>query len=176
MKTNFSYPTTRPDRHPSVRRADGFSAIELMVALVIMGVILAMGLPSFSSSLGAHRINSDAGALASQMQLARGKAIAENIPHIVSWSASTEQYFVVQDSNQDGIPNWGTEATSGPFELSDGIDLNNCTSGGFTTNQIIFFPDGSASETGCLELTNAKGGVMQLSVLQPSGVVDVQAN
>ena len=61
-----------------LRRQRGFSLIELMVALVVLGIILAMAAPSLSSYMDHRRVISAAEALYGQLQLARSEAIARS--------------------------------------------------------------------------------------------------
>jgi type IV fimbrial biogenesis protein FimT len=60
------------------RAARGFSLIELMVALVIIGVFITMGLPAFSRFLQNTQIRNAAEITMSGINLARAEAIRRN--------------------------------------------------------------------------------------------------
>jgi prepilin-type N-terminal cleavage/methylation domain-containing protein len=47
----------RSSQRPSRTRARGFSLIELLIALVVLGVLLSMGIPQFQQSLEQSRAN-----------------------------------------------------------------------------------------------------------------------
>lgn len=61
-----------------LRCAKGFSLVELMVAMVIMGILLAVGASSFSTWVGNMRVRSAAEAIQSGLQLARTEAVRRN--------------------------------------------------------------------------------------------------
>lgn len=60
------------------RATDGFSLIELMVALVVLAILLALAAPSYGLWLSNMRIRTAAQALQSGLQLARGEAVRRN--------------------------------------------------------------------------------------------------
>lgn len=68
---------TRARRHDG---AGGFTLIEMMVALTIVALLFAIGVPMFrNASLGA-RLSAGANNLLASVQLARSEAIKRNVP------------------------------------------------------------------------------------------------
>jgi type IV fimbrial biogenesis protein FimT len=59
-------------------RHRGFTLIELMIALAVAGVLMALAAPSFQQSLAGNRLSSGASELAGAVQLARSEAIRAN--------------------------------------------------------------------------------------------------
>lgn len=60
---------------PDVR---GFSLIELVVAVAILGILLALGLPGFTTWTGNMKIRTAAESIQNGLQLARGEAVRRN--------------------------------------------------------------------------------------------------
>lgn len=56
----------------------GFSLIELMVGIVILGVLMAMAVPRFSDWLRNARVRTSAEAIQNGLQLARAEAVRRN--------------------------------------------------------------------------------------------------
>ena len=56
----------------------GFSLIELMVGIVILGVLMAMAVPRFSDWLRNARVRTSAEAMQNGLQLARAEAVRRN--------------------------------------------------------------------------------------------------
>jgi type IV fimbrial biogenesis protein FimT len=56
----------------------GFTIIEMMIALVIMGILISLGAPSFSDWLQNQQIRAAAEATMNGLQVARGQAVALN--------------------------------------------------------------------------------------------------
>lgn len=61
-----------------VRRAAGFTLIELMVTITLLGVLMAIAVPSFRDAVVGNRLASVANAFVSSTHLARGEAIKRN--------------------------------------------------------------------------------------------------
>lgn len=61
-----------------MKRGWGFSLIELMIAIVIMGILLTMGVPSFSTYMANTKLRSVAESIQTGLQRARGEAVAQN--------------------------------------------------------------------------------------------------
>lgn len=58
----------------------GFSLIELMVALLVLGVAVSMAAPSFGKLISQFRVESASKQLRSALQLARSEAVKRNQP------------------------------------------------------------------------------------------------
>ena len=102
--------------------------------------------------------------------MARQSAVGEGIPRIVVWDPEARAYSVVRDDNEDGVAQTG-EPTVGPFTLREGVNLDNSAIDGFSSNQIVFNANGTASETGTIVLSKVDGFAVELTVLAPTGQV-----
>lgn len=56
----------------------GFTVTELLIALVIMGIAMGIGMPNFRGIVSSQRLTSTANLLASSLQLARSEAAKRN--------------------------------------------------------------------------------------------------
>jgi len=147
--------------------------VELTVTLVVVGLVLAATIPSFSSSLIAHRLDGSADAISSDLRLVRARAVAENTSYILAWYPSLGWYYTIRDENGNGQPDWGSEPYQGPYKFPKGITLRNSTKNPFATSWLVFFPNGSTNVGGGVELKDTKGRKLEVTVLQPSGAVHV---
>lgn len=80
----------------SAGHQEGFSIIELSVALTIAGVLLALGMPSLSGYIQNARLGSAAKSFYTGVQLARTEAIRRNAP---------VEFAMTGDSVASGIEN-----------------------------------------------------------------------
>ena len=71
------------------RQSGGFTVVELMIAVGIVGIVAAMALPSWRQFQTDQRLRDVARASANMMQTARSQAIATGNNHIVYLSGAT---------------------------------------------------------------------------------------
>jgi len=57
----------------------GFSLIEVMIGLTVLGILISLGAPAFSGWLQSQQIRAAADAILNGMQVARGEAIKRNL-------------------------------------------------------------------------------------------------
>src|SRR4051812_32932158 len=73
-------PKMSPSRHRKIEgKAAGFSIVELMVVLLIAGILLAIGIPSFQATIQNHRLITATNALFMAVNLTRSEAIHRGI-------------------------------------------------------------------------------------------------
>lgn len=92
---------------PSAKRQAGFSITELLVALLVGMILLAMGLPSFLRAYRAYQLSTAATQVADILRLARYEAIRLNtqVQCVIQASGSVPQSTNVWvDSNGNGVP------------------------------------------------------------------------
>ena len=83
-----------------LRRARGFTAVELLFSLAIVGLVTAMAVPSFRDFLQDNRTAEEANALVGALALARHEAVTRGVP--VSVCSSTDNATCADD------PDWTT--------------------------------------------------------------------
>jgi type II secretion system protein H len=150
----------------------GFSAIEMMVTLVIIGITAAISVPAFRLLSGGSSLTGGAERLAGNFRLARQMAVSQGVPYIVAWDEGARQVRIVRDENGDGDPDTG-EAVQGPFTLPGRISLANPDSLGFTDDYVSLLANGTASQSGALILSDAHGDTRNVILLAPTGQVRI---
>lgn len=86
------------------QRKNGFTLIEVLVGIAILGVLIAIALPSCSNTIKRYRINAVRDELTSSLQLARSEAIRRGIQIIVARN-TVNCVFDIPDS-QDWHCGW----------------------------------------------------------------------
>ncbi len=61
-----------------MRSAHGFSVIELLVGMILLGVLMAIGIPGFTDYLRNARVRTTAESVLNGLQLARAEAVRRN--------------------------------------------------------------------------------------------------
>jgi prepilin-type N-terminal cleavage/methylation domain-containing protein len=126
----------------------GFTLIELMAAIGVASILMAIAIPSLLSTLPGLRLTDAARQVATDLQQIRMKAIAQNIPYQITFSSTT---YVLQKCN-------GSCANeSGNIVLPQGITVTASTAPQFqprgtaATATTITLSNGSASKWVCVK-------------------------
>ncbi len=173
------------------RSAAGMTLIELLIGFVIVGVLLALGVPSFSAWLQNLQVRNAAETILNGLQLARASAVQRNKSVTFtmngpdsSWAVTIdtpsafEQATVQSRSASEGTPNAQVSVAAPgalPVAISfDGLGKTNLAQQ--ATIQITN-PTGGACGAGggtmrCLNVTVAVGGQIKMCDPQVSAAGD----
>lgn len=148
------------------RNQKGVTLAELLVAIAILGILVAIGSPSFSEWVLTSTANSAVNTVATELILARTKAISQNSSYIVTFYSPTGGPYKVEihdDKNNDGTRDSGEQIRSVTLPTGiqfganavNGVDNLTFNSNGLNLgldNAISFGDRGYASETGAVYL------------------------
>ena len=151
----------RPDNNNA-----GFTLVELMVTVAVTGILLAIAVPAFQSTLDKRRLVGAAEQLYADLQYARTEAIKRNVSVFVSFNTGTSWCYGIALA----ACNCGT---SGSCQLTPGIDRVVDASGfrgvslgsTFGTNYTTFEPrrgtanDGGTLKNGTATLSSTTGEI-----------------
>jgi len=129
----------------------GFTLIEMMIVLAIMGILSAIAVPNFRTYMAQRRLNGAAREVYGNLAATRTQSISEN-----KWIAlnidNNHQYTMFRDNNKNGTVDTGESITTKDLHPTY-HDVTFSTSSGTV---IIFYPNGTGS-TGTLGLTGSTG-------------------
>jgi type IV fimbrial biogenesis protein FimT len=81
---------------PSGSKSAGFTLIELMIGVAVLGTLVAVGLPSFTKMLRSSQVRGAAESMANGIQRARAEAVAHNAKVEFVLSTDTSWYVDYQ--------------------------------------------------------------------------------
>lgn len=149
----------------------GFSFIEMVVVVAIIGTILAIAIPGFIGMTPKMRLKSAARDIVSDIQLSRAQALRDRKDYTIEFDTAAMKYTVksegitkktvVLSEQYNGIsfgsPYGKAGGDNGPDDASDGVT--------FDSNRITFKSDSTASIGGVYlkDTDNTTYSVMCLS-------------
>jgi general secretion pathway protein H len=118
-----------------IKTKKGFTLLELLIVLLLMGLMLALVGPQITIGLSAITLKSSAKRIATTLNYARGQAIVKKTPYQVSFNNETGTYWVAEKSRSS------KQDQSSPIkelELPETIKIKD-------KGSVIFYPNGSSS-------------------------------
>jgi len=159
-----------------IRKTGGFTLLELMTVLVVIGIIAAMAMPNFDLSIKKIRFKSASNSIISGLRLARSSSISQKVQYGVNFNVNSNVISVFKDlTNPGGFTFDGSDSVVMRDTLSRGFGGLNTS---FADNTVFFFPDGRASLTGNVEGSNQWGessALVQISVLAATGRIKLDS-
>jgi len=137
-----------------IKKLSGFTIIELMIALAVAAVLLALAAPSFVDTIRSNRLATQTSYFVTAINLARSEAIKRNTPVVMCKGAAgqcdsavdwEDGWIVFADPDEDETVDAGE--TVRVFDaLSGGSTLR--TTAGAIDDLIIYLPNGRATGNG----------------------------
>jgi prepilin-type N-terminal cleavage/methylation domain-containing protein len=133
----------RLSRYKSSHQA-GFTLVEVMAAIGVIAVLVAIAVPNLFSVLRGLRLSDGARQLASELQLARMKAISQHTKYRVSFGSYPTTTYSLE--KHDGVT---FAVESGPSILPEGITVT-----GVSPSVSEFQSGGTVNTTSTITLSN----------------------
>jgi type IV fimbrial biogenesis protein FimT len=136
-----------------MKMSRGFTLIELMIGLALLGLLLMLGLPSFSIMLANQKLRAQAESVANGLQTARAEAVKRNA--VVEFLTSDDDTgisgqvatLVYAIPNGGGGLNWAVRAQTAPgvYDYVEGKRAGSNVAMTSTVSSIVFNGLGQAS-------------------------------
>ncbi len=163
------------------RDRKGWTLIELMTTIGIIGILGALVIPGYLSGMPLRRLKADAMDIASRLTFAKMNAVNRNIDVGLYFFPDKEAYCVFVDSDDNhAFDDPGDQILIDNVQLRLGVTFDR-SSGDWTLDDaapidtIIFSPNGSAIvASGNVVIVNDRNDVRKIIVDQNTGKVQTE--
>ena len=90
-------------RSPILKRQAGFTLIETLIVLAVIGILVLISAPAFLGMINRFKLTGTTRELASLMQAARYEAIKMNAPSQVNYRAASNKFIAFVDLDRDNV-------------------------------------------------------------------------
>jgi type IV fimbrial biogenesis protein FimT len=111
----------------------GFTLVELLIAVAVAGVMLALGVPAMTTWLGNVAIRTNAEAINDAIQLARSEAIRRNASVQIVFDAAGRSWTTTQVSDSSMIQQRTAEGRAETVNVTFAPDVRTITFGALGT-------------------------------------------
>lgn len=141
-----------------MRRETGFTLVELIITVVVIGIVAAIAVPAWMEFVRRNRVATTANRLVAALHYARGKAVQSS--NGVSLCASSDGstctgatdwsvgWLVYEDANDDGDPDTGEV-----LRIWDGVADTLTLTG--SSSQLTYQPTGTLTNVASFDLEPA---------------------
>jgi len=152
------------------RKNRGFTLVELMVSISIIGLLAVLSVPGFSRFLQSWKLMGDADRFASTLRMARAAAVTKNISAVFTFDTDDNTFFYFEDNDRDGTRD-NTEYRSAIYRLDLGILFTAHT---LSTATLTFGAMGNTRESGSITLKNSYNRTRTVRIFGGTGNITIE--
>ena len=154
----------------------GFTIIETGIVIVVLGLMVAVGMPALQDWLDRYRVQRAAQTLAADLQLQRMCAVSRNVNHSIVFDAVNNTYTLWEGDPVNGLT---TQLVPQPITLPFGVTFTDPIddpielSWAGNNDVAVFFPDGAVNgrlaQEDEITLSNVGGDAFRVTLHQVTG-------
>jgi type IV fimbrial biogenesis protein FimT len=152
------------------RKQRGFTLVELMISISIMGLITILAVPGFTRFLQSWKLQGDANHFATVLRTARAAAVTKNISVVFTFDTDDETFFYYEDGNRNNSYD-NNEYHSATYSLETGIGFAGHT---LSSSTLTFGSMGNTRESGSVTLRNTFNRTRTVRIYGGTGNITIE--
>ena len=153
-------------RRTAARRSNGYSLVEILITLAVVGTVVAMALPSTLNALRNYRLNAAVASASGAIAATRFQAIMHAYPYNITFNSTNATYQVA--SEPPGAASFTNLGGAVPLSGGGNVTINQTTTLQFNANGTV------SATAGAMSFTISNG--LLTKTLSVTGVGDVLSN
>ena len=141
--------------------ASGFSLVELLITLVLLGIVLAIAVPSYRGWVDNSNLKGAGRMLSSDFYDSRARAMAENRSYTITYNPDPTNTCRIQAAAANGLAAVDETRTFGDYGTVRMASVN----GGTAAVTVTIQPRGSAAPAATVGITNVRSSTGTITVL-----------
>lgn len=139
----------------------GFTFLELILFVTILGIILGLSWPKLDSSFKYYKLRSSASLIVSDIRLIQQLSIGEGIWYKIKFDPVNNRYFITRNINEGSLAQ-----TYKIVNLEQDVQLYSTN---FPDNAIYFYSTGNPSQGGTISITDGKEKYLYIIISPVTG-------
>jgi type IV fimbrial biogenesis protein FimU len=148
----------------------GFTMLEMMIVVVIIGIFASMAVPSFLNYIPKMKLRGESKEKVNYLRQARSKAITDNSQYGVFFDVDNDRIVYFKDTGSPELSTYNSASDSlmhAPIPCGANVEMINSS---LINNCVIFYANGSASTSGSIMIHNSQtGDSYTISLLASTG-------
>jgi type IV fimbrial biogenesis protein FimT len=153
-------------RRRAAQRNDGYSMIEIVITLAVMGTLGAVALPTTVNALRNYRLTAAVASATGAIAATRYQAIMRSYPYNITFNSTNANYQVANEPG--GTSSFTNVGGAVPLSGVGDVTINQTTTLQFNANGTV------SATTGTLSFTISNG--LLTKTISVTGVGDVSSN
>jgi prepilin-type N-terminal cleavage/methylation domain-containing protein len=153
-------------RRRAAQRSDGFTLLEIIITLAVVGVLASFALPTTVNALRNYRLTAAESAATGAISATRYQALMHAYPYNLTFNSSNATYQLA--SEPPGASSFTNVGTAVPISGDGDVTINQTTTLQFNANGTV------SATTGTMSFTISNG--LLTKTISVTGVGDVSSN
>ena len=172
----------RAARRRTCTRQAGFTLIESLVVVAVIGILVLISAPAFLKMINRFKLTGTTREVTSLMQAARQEAIKMNAPAHVNYDATSNSFFAFVDLDRDQVLSAADRILAARTPIPKKVEFRGPGDAGVNgANAIdgwddpptarlgpIFNPDGSVDRAGSFRLKDSNDNFLEVRIEMPA--------